>query len=276
MALRQLQDEVPGVTNEATTGLEQPLLEPRQRPALDGERQDQPAQEIAEIVGDDPEEQAHFVGPEPMAGEPGPVGGGLALLDPLLCRPALVVEADDGPVRPRQGGDDEAHPRKEFPEMMLDLRDHASRPVPGRRLILEAAVSHQRGMARSAAWPNEQILDAPLQHVVGREADRVSHPLAFQRLVEGGQREGRVRADNDGLPLRAVAVNDGKEHAVPPVRTVHVARPQLGREAVTLWIEDEARVIADGLEVAVVGRLLLRTVDRALRAVDIESHPPVR
>ena len=95
VALRQLQDEVPGVTNEATTGLEQPLLEARQRPALDGEGQDQPAQEIAEIVGDDPEEQAHFVGPEPMAGEPGPVGGGLALFDPLLCRPAVVVEADE-------------------------------------------------------------------------------------------------------------------------------------------------------------------------------------
>src|SRR5438094_4715572 len=30
VALRQLQDEVPGVTNEATTGLEQPLLEARQ------------------------------------------------------------------------------------------------------------------------------------------------------------------------------------------------------------------------------------------------------
>ena len=91
VALRQLQDEVPGVTNEATTGLEQPLLEARQRPALDGDGQDQPAQEIAEIVGNDPEEQAHFVGPEPMAGEPGPVGGGLALLDPLLGRPASVI-----------------------------------------------------------------------------------------------------------------------------------------------------------------------------------------
>src|SRR5438094_10001773 len=50
VALRQLQDEVPGVTNEATTGLEQPLLEARQRPALDGDGQDQPAQQIAEIV----------------------------------------------------------------------------------------------------------------------------------------------------------------------------------------------------------------------------------
>ena len=42
--------------NEAATGLEEPLLETRQRPALNAERQDQPAQEIAEVIGDDPEE----------------------------------------------------------------------------------------------------------------------------------------------------------------------------------------------------------------------------
>jgi hypothetical protein len=42
------------------------------------------------------------------------VGRGFALSDPLLRRPALVVEADDGAVRPGQGGDDEAHARKEF------------------------------------------------------------------------------------------------------------------------------------------------------------------
>jgi hypothetical protein len=38
---------------------------------------------------------------------PGPVGGFFALLDPLLGRPPLVVEADDRSVRPREGGDDE-------------------------------------------------------------------------------------------------------------------------------------------------------------------------
>jgi hypothetical protein len=42
--------------DQATTGLEQTLLQIRQGPALDGERQDEPPQEIAEVVGDDPEE----------------------------------------------------------------------------------------------------------------------------------------------------------------------------------------------------------------------------
>ena len=43
--------------DEPPAGLEQPLLQARQRPALDGERQDQPLQEIAEVAGDDPEEK---------------------------------------------------------------------------------------------------------------------------------------------------------------------------------------------------------------------------
>ena len=49
-----------------------------------------------------------------MTGEARPVCGLFAFLDPLLRRPALVVEADDGPVRPGQGGDDEAYPGKEL------------------------------------------------------------------------------------------------------------------------------------------------------------------
>src|SRR6266851_3162301 len=92
VALGQLEDEVPSVPNEAPAGLEQALLQARQRPALDGKRQDQPTQEIAEVVGDDPEEQPHLVGPEAMTGEAGPVGGGLALLGPLLRGSARVVE----------------------------------------------------------------------------------------------------------------------------------------------------------------------------------------
>ena len=51
-----------------------------------------------------------------------------------------------------------------------------------------------------------------------------------------------------------------------------VAWPKLGGQAVAVLVEDEEGMVADGLEVAVVGRLLLRAVDRTLRAVDIERH----
>ena len=131
VALSELQDEVPGMPDQAAASLEGSLLEARQRPALDGAGEGEPAQQIPEVVGDDAQEQPHLIGAKAVTGEPGAVDRGLALLDPLLRRPALVVEADDRPVRPGQGGDDETHAGEEFPEVMLDLGDHAPRPVPG-------------------------------------------------------------------------------------------------------------------------------------------------
>src|SRR5207249_8456722 len=58
------------------------------------------------------------------------------------------------------------------------------------------------------------------------------------------------------------------EYLVPPGRTVDVARPEFGGEAVAVLVEDEERMVADRLEVAVVGRLLLRALGRALGAVE--------
>jgi|SRR2546425_7945914 len=90
-SFRRAQREVPGMSDEAPAGLEQPLLQARQRPVLDGERQDQPAQQIAKVVGDHPEEQPDLVGSEAVTGEARPVGGDLALLDPLLRRSKIAL-----------------------------------------------------------------------------------------------------------------------------------------------------------------------------------------
>ena len=70
------------------TGGRLPLLEAGQGPTLDGRGQDEPAQEIAEVGGDAAEQQVNLVGPEPITGKPGPVGGGFAPLDPPIGRPA--------------------------------------------------------------------------------------------------------------------------------------------------------------------------------------------
>jgi hypothetical protein len=93
---------------------------------------------------------------------------------------------------------------------MLDLRDHPPRPVPGRGPILKAPVAHQRGVARSAAWPGEKVLDGPLQDIVGREADGIRHTPSLQRFIEGRESKGRVGADDDGLSPGLVPVNDGR------------------------------------------------------------------
>ncbi len=54
VAFGKREDEVSRMPDEAPAGLEEPLLEARQRPALNGEGQNKSAQEIAEIVRDDP------------------------------------------------------------------------------------------------------------------------------------------------------------------------------------------------------------------------------
>jgi len=120
-------------------------------------------------------------------------------------RSTPVVEAADGSIRPGQGRDDEAHTGRQLAEMMHDLHDHPLGAVSGRSLVLDAPVAHQWGVAGSAPG---------------------------------------IGADDDGLLPSPAPVNDGKEHMVPPVRTVNVAWPELGSEAVTVLVEDEQGMVA--------------------------------
>jgi len=78
VAFGKLQREVPGMSDQPPACLEQPLLEAREGPGLDGDGQNKPAEQIAEVVGDHPEQQADLIGPESVTGEPGPVSGFLA------------------------------------------------------------------------------------------------------------------------------------------------------------------------------------------------------
>jgi hypothetical protein len=78
VAFGELQGEVPGMPDEPCAGLAETLLEARERPALDGDGQDQPTQQIAEVVGDHSQQEADLVGPKPVAGEARPVGRFLA------------------------------------------------------------------------------------------------------------------------------------------------------------------------------------------------------
>lgn len=53
VALGQLEHEGPRMPDQPPAGLEESLLEARQGPALDGDGQDEPTQQIAEVVRDD-------------------------------------------------------------------------------------------------------------------------------------------------------------------------------------------------------------------------------
>jgi len=79
VVLGQLEDEVPRMPDQATVRLEEPLLETCKRPTLNGWRQDEPSQQIAEVVGDHSEQQADLIRTEAVAREARPMGGFLAL-----------------------------------------------------------------------------------------------------------------------------------------------------------------------------------------------------
>ena len=81
MTFRQEEPVVPCVLHQPASGFHQPLLETRERPALDSRRQDQSAPQVAQVVGQDAQLQAHFVRPEPMVRQPRPV---------RRCLPSLI------------------------------------------------------------------------------------------------------------------------------------------------------------------------------------------
>jgi hypothetical protein len=84
--------------------------------------------------------KTYGVGGKRTACQPRPLDRALAFLDPLLARPALVVEGDDSLGRSRQIGDDEADARIKLARVPLDLYHHTARCLPTLRLIAEAGV----------------------------------------------------------------------------------------------------------------------------------------
>ena len=81
--------------HQPAPGFHQPLLETGERPALDPRRQNESAPEVAQVVRQNAQLQAHLVRLEPMARQARPVRRLLAFFDPLLRRAAFVVEPDD-------------------------------------------------------------------------------------------------------------------------------------------------------------------------------------
>ena len=103
-----------------------------------------------------------------------------------------------------------------------NLGDQPPRPVPGGGQVLEAPVANQRSVARPAAGPREQVLDGPLQDLVGRKPGGVGHAALLQRLVEGWDGKGRVGSDDDGLLPDLGPLNDRITLSTTSVKSANV------------------------------------------------------
>ena len=153
--------------------LDELLLQARQRPVLDRLRRRQRAQEIAEVVGERMKLEPNGIGGERPARQPRPLDRPLAFLDPLLARPALVVESNDALGRAAHVRHDEADAGIKFSGMPLDLGDHPARLGPGCGLIAEIGMESPEFIGRSSDRTLEQVANPTLQDLVGRQPDRM-------------------------------------------------------------------------------------------------------
>src|SRR6516225_11067597 len=107
--------------------------------------------------------EPHRVGGERSARQSLPLDRAFALRDPLLARPAFVVESNDAFGRAAHVRHDEADAGIKLSGMPLDLGDNPPRLGPGSGLMEPAHM-----VRRSSDWAREQITDPALQNLVGR------------------------------------------------------------------------------------------------------------
>src|SRR5215472_13223333 len=110
---------------------------------------------IAEVVGERMKLEPHRIGGERSARQSRPFDRAFALLDPLLARPALVVEGNGALGRAAHVRHDEADARIKFSGMPLDLGDNPPRLGPGCGLIAEIGMEPAHMVRRY--WAREQI-----------------------------------------------------------------------------------------------------------------------
>ena len=91
------------------------------------------------------------------ARQPRPLDRAFAFLDPLLARPALVIERNDPLGRAAHVRHDEADARIQFARMPFDLGDHPARLGPASGLIAEIDMEPPDFMGRSSDRTFEQV-----------------------------------------------------------------------------------------------------------------------
>src|ERR1022692_1776945 len=123
----------------------------------------------------------------------------LSLFDPLLCRPAFVVEAHHAPIGYLQVGHDESDSGEQLPEVELHFRHHTPRRLPARGLVEKALVPDHGLVARSSYGPRQQLRDVSLQTVVSWQTYGILHAPLLQSLVNLRLGKGSIGAKHHFL-----------------------------------------------------------------------------
>ena len=157
--------------------------------------------------------------------------------------------------------------------MELHLRDHPPGHRPTRRLIEKTVEPKHRLVAWPSHRPGQQLHNLPLQIVVSGKANGVLHVPLFERLVDLRLGKGGVAPEGHLFALRLLPLDLGQQQFLPVVGAVDIAGPQFGGQTVAFAAEQQQRMIAGGLEVAVVCTVFLAAINRDLCAVHIKHYP---
>ena len=103
------------------------------------------------------------------------------------------------------------------------------------------------------------------------DANDVVHSAILQRLVDLRLGEGGVGAERQSLAFSLLALDLGHQQFVPVLGAGHVTRSQLRRQTIAVLVEQQQWVVADGLEMAVIGAAFLLAMDGALGGVHVEN-----
>ena len=154
---------------------------------LDLRRKCQSPQKVSQVIGQHEKGQPHPVRDEPLTGQPRPVQGILALLDPLLGRTASVVEMDHALVPGAHVGHDKPDSRKKLTLMPFDLCDDPARSIPACRLIHKIVVPDDGLFRRPAHRTGQKKADPILQNIIGGKAplERGAKNLAQTPMRQG-------------------------------------------------------------------------------------------
>jgi hypothetical protein len=178
----------------------------------------QTTQKVAKVGRQREQLQPHLIGDETAAGEPRSLQGVLALRDPLLGSPGLVVEPDHIPGPPGQVRHNETDAGIQFPSMPFDLHHNPSRIGPGGSPVLETGNSRVPSVAKFIRGrPNADsgtILSAKLveygtakQTTLFADSEHASRTHTFSRNrawpEDAGQNACRCAQSKEGLMTRA-------------------------------------------------------------------------
>ena len=239
--------------NHLRPNLDQLGLQGRSRPVLDIARERQPPQEVAQGVRQQEQLKADLIIHEVVAGQPRRVQGVLALFDPLLCRAAVVVKRHHVLRPPAEVGHDEPYAGEQLAVVPFHLGHHSAAGVPTGGLIRKTVVADKRPHRRPAHWPGQQVVDVPVQHVVGGETDGIGIAFVFEERVQTGLGKCRIAAKEPLDILVTVSGDHQLQHRPPLVGTVDVPVTEGGPLNVAELVEAKQGVVTHARKVAVVG-----------------------